>query len=284
MSEGNTSAIIFGVVFLLVSFFGLWIWFARKEELIKKYIQNLSAFHQKLQAHQFYLSGLFKRFHLKSLPSWAFSLPLLIGALVFIISSWIFGLIAEDIISREPLTVVDTEINEWFFYRTSLPLTNFMLIISAFASFNTMIILYLFLVLILTRQKSWYDLTFLSLSIPGGMLLIHLMKLAFHRPRPSLYLFYSSSLDYSFPSGHTMNATILYGTIVILVLHRIKKWKWKVFTVLLAILGILLVSLSRVYLGYHYFSDTLAAAAIGLAWLSLCFIATLALKHTGHKV
>lgn len=279
MSEGNTTIIILGILLVVISFLSLWFWLTRQEKFIKKYMQKFSSFHQNLQAKKFYLSSLFGLFHIKPPPSWVFGLPLLIGVLIFIMASWLFGLIAEDITSRDPLTLIDAEVNKWFFYRTSPSLTKFMLTVSSLASFNTMLISYLILVLILTWRKLWYELTFLSLSIPGGMLLNHLMKAAFHRPRPSLHLFYSAPMDYSFPSGHTMNATILYGIIAIFGLYFIKQWKWQVFTVLLAILGVMLVSLSRVYLGYHYFSDTLAAAAIGLAWLSLCFITTVTLKQ-----
>lgn len=276
--------IVFGIAVLFLFFLGLWVWLTRQEKQIKKYLKLISALHRKLQAQQFYLSGLFKFFHLKLPPSWVFSLPLLFGIFILILSSWIFGVIAEDIVSRDPLTLVDADINKWFFYRTSPSLTRCMLFISDLASFSTMLFLYLVLVLILAGKKLWYDLTFLSLSIPGGMLLNHLMKVAFHRPRPSFHLFYSFSLDYSFPSGHAMNATILYGIIAIFALHIINRWHWQVFVVLLAILLVTLVALSRVYLGYHYLSDTLAATAIGIAWLSLCFIATTTLRQKRHKI
>lgn len=272
--------IVFGIVLLLVSFFGLWVWLTKQEKQIKKYLKKLSTHYRKFQEKQSYFSGLFGFFHIKHPPSWTFALPLMVGSIILIISSWIFGLIAEDVVSRDPLTLIDADINKWFFFRTSPSLTSFMVFITDLAAFNTMIILYLLMVLFLTWKRLWYNLTFLSFSIPGGMLLNHLMKASFHRPRPSLHLFYSSSLDYSFPSGHAMNATLLYGCMAIFALHVIKKWNWQVFVVLLAILLIILVGLSRVYLGYHYLSDTLAAIAIGMAWLSFCFMATTILRET----
>jgi membrane-associated phospholipid phosphatase len=275
--------IILGVLFLLVSFLGLWIWLSIYENQIKKYLKKIAELHRKLQEKQFYLTGLFRFFHVKLPPSWVFGLPLILGSLVLITSSWIFGVIAEDIVSKDPLTLIDADINKWFFSRTSPPLTRLMLFVTDLASFTTMIIVYLVLVVLLTWKKLWYNLVFLSLSIPGGMLLNHMMKVAFHRPRPLFHLFYSSSLDYSFPSGHTMNATLLYGIIAIFALHVIKRWCWQVFVVLFTVFLVILVALSRVYLGYHYLSDTLAAVAIGIAWLSLCFMATMTLKEVGGK-
>ena len=154
-----------------------------------------------------------------------------------------------------------------------------MVFITDLASFSVMIIFYLLLVLILAWRKFWYDLVFLSLTIPGGMLLTHIMKVAFQRPRPLLHQFFVSSLDYSFPSGHVMNATLLYGIMSIFAIQIIKEWRWQVFIGLFTILLVILVALSRIYLGYHYLSDTLAAGAIGSAWLSLCFIMTTTLKQ-----
>lgn len=275
--------IILGIVILVGGFLGLWVWLVKCENQIKKKLNWLSSYHQKLQSHKFYLIKLFRFFHIKLPPSWVFGLPILAGSLSFIISSWIFGAIAEDIITRDPLTIADAYINQWFFFRTSPSLNTAMLFITDLGSSKTVIILYLLLVLILAWKRFWYELVFLSLSIPGGMVLNHIMKSAFHRPRPLLHQFFISSLDYSFPSGHSMNATLLYGIMAIFAVQVIKVWKWQVFVVLFAALFIILVALSRVYLGYHYLSDTLAAIAIGIAWLSLCFMTATALKQIKRK-
>jgi membrane-associated phospholipid phosphatase len=271
--------IIFGLALLFCSFLGLWLWLTKQEHKFKTYFKKVSVLHQKLQKKQFYLKALFEFFHVKLPPLWIFGLPLMFGSLILIISSWIFGSIAEDIVSKDPLTMIDVYVNQWFFSRTSPFLTNFMVFITDLASFSIMIIFYLLLVLILAWRKFWYDLVFLSLTIPGGMLLTHIMKVAFQRPRPLLHQFFVSSLDYSFPSGHVMNATLLYGIMSIFAIQMIKEWRWQVFIGLFTILLVILVALSRIYLGYHYLSDTLAAGAIGSAWLSLCFIMTTTLKQ-----
>ena len=275
--------IIFGIVLLSFSFFGLWIWLTKYESQMKHGLKKVSTLHRKLQKKRFHLTKLFEFLHIKLPPSWIFGLPFMFGSLVLIASSWIFGAIGEDIVSRDPLILVDADVNKWFFSRASPLMTRFMLFISDLASFTTTIFLYLILVLFLTWKKLWYNLVFLSLSIPGGMLLTHMMKVAFHRPRPSLHVFYVPALDYSFPSGHTINATLLYGIMAIFALHVINRLRWQVFVILFTVLVVILVALSRVYLGYHYLSDTLAAAAIGIAWLALCFMTMTTLKQAGSK-
>ena len=50
-------------------------------------------------------------------------------------------------------------------------------------------------------------------------------------------------------------------------------WVWRIVSILLAVLFVLLIALTRIYLGLHYFSDVLGAAAAGLAWLAFSLIA-----------
>lgn len=61
---------------------------------------------------------------------------------------------------------------------------------------------------------------------------------------------------YSFPSGHSMNASTLYGSLA----YKKKKWLIPV-----AVILILLVGLSRVYLGCHYPTDVIVGWLLGFA-------------------
>ena len=67
---------------------------------------------------------------------------------------------------------------------------------------------------------------------------------------------------------------LFYGVLGAMLVSKINIWRWRVFIVFTAIALVTLVSLSRVYLGVHYFSDVLAAFAEAVAWLSLCLMGT----------
>ena len=99
-------------------------------------------------------------------------------------------------------------------------------------------------------------------SFGGAALLNTLLKLFFARPRPLLLPHLVLETDFSFPSGHVTSSVAVYGFLAIL-LWRSKYRLWALF----AGAWVLLVAISRVYLGVHYPSDSLAALAFGSLWL-----------------
>jgi undecaprenyl-diphosphatase len=107
-------------------------------------------------------------------------------------------------------------------------------------------------------------------AVAGNILLNGALKLVFHRPRPSVFEWQTVAVSSSFPSGHAMSATVCYGTVAYLV-ARLQKHHWsRVLTLTAAVLLIILICGTRLYLGVHYPSDVLAGILVGLAWASFC--------------
>jgi undecaprenyl-diphosphatase len=119
----------------------------------------------------------------------------------------------------------------------------------------------------------------LVLVLPGGMALNLLLKISIHRQRPSFTDSFLIFNGYSFPSDHTMAATLLYGLLAVFAVMALKAWRWRVAALLGAFVMVLLVGFSRVYLGAHYLSDVMGAAAAGLAWLALALTAVGSLRR-----
>jgi undecaprenyl-diphosphatase len=197
-------------------------------------------------------------------------LHLVIGLAVFAVMTFILGEIAEDIKNGEPLTLVDAQINLWLHTHSSPLLTKALLVVTSFGStiLVSFIAATLGLYLLWKRQPYW--LATIWITVFGGMLLNKLLKLVFYRPRPHFDDPILSLTGYSFPSGHTMAATVLYGVLAVLLITKVKRRRSKVVITLSASLLIAAVGFSRMYLGAHYLSDVLGAIAEGLAWMSLC--------------
>ena len=92
-----------------------------------------------------------------------------------------------------------------------------------------------------------------------------LLKLAIARPRPSsdlVAVFFQLS-DYSFPSGHTAQYTALFGFAFFLVYVLARRSAWRTALLALLALPIVLIGVSRMYLGQHWLSDVLGGYALG---------------------
>lgn len=197
-------------------------------------------------------------------------LNLTIGALMLIGASWLFGGIAEDVVTGDPLTVVDVEVANWFHSRATPNVTRIMLAITH-ANGPTAITVYVtFAALYLIGRRDWYWLMCLLVVVPAGALLNVLMKYAFHRARPSFEHPILSLTSYSFPSGHAAGSMLFYGVVAAYLISQVTQWRSRVVIAFIAFAFVLLTALSRVYLGVHYLSDVLAGMAEAVAWLSLC--------------
>jgi undecaprenyl-diphosphatase len=99
------------------------------------------------------------------------------------------------------------------------------------------------------------------------------LKHFFHRERPVLENPLVTLSSYGFPSGHTMGATLLYGLLALLAWKNVRNRAARLACVAGACLWILLIGLTRIYLGAHYLTDVLGALAAGLLWLVVCWTA-----------
>jgi undecaprenyl-diphosphatase len=200
-------------------------------------------------------------------------LYLVAGLLVLSGMTLTLGEIAEDVRNGEPLTLADVQLSNWLHTHGSASLTTSMLLVTSFSSTVVVSCLAVLFGLYLLWRRQTYWLTAMVLSVFGGMGVNKLLKFVVHRARPHFNDPILSLTSYSFPSGHTMMATVLYGVLAAFLISKTPRWPWRVLIVAVTGCLILLVGFSRIYLGAHYLSDVLAALAEGLAWLSLCLTA-----------
>jgi membrane-associated phospholipid phosphatase len=202
-----------------------------------------------------------------------FGLHVIAGLVVFAGMTFIVAEISEDVMNHEPLTVTDVQLSNWLHTHASPSLTNAMFVITSLGSTQVASIIAIGFGLYLLWQRRPYWLAAAWLSVFGGMLLNRLLKYLFHRARPHFDDPILTLTSYSFPSGHTMTATVLYGFLTAFLVAQTKSWRQRVLVILTASLLIALVGFTRIYLGAHYLSDVLGALAEGSAWLALCLTA-----------
>src|SRR5205814_9755006 len=81
-------------------------------------------------------------------------------------------------------------------------------------------------VLFFIWKKHWPSLATLIVAVPGGMLLNERIKVLVHRPRPFLTGAFVDWSGYSFASGHTIGATLLYGQLALFIVTAITTRHW----------------------------------------------------------
>ena len=109
---------------------------------------------------------------------------------------------------------------------------------------------------------------FAGLALGGSALLNLATKQWFARERPSLWASIAPETTYSFPSGHAMGSMTLASVAVMLAWHT----RWRVPVSLAGMAFVVLVGMSRVYLGVHYPSDILAGWCAAGAWAVACYL------------
>lgn len=116
--------------------------------------------------------------------------------------------------------------------------------------------------------KRWYRGAILLLvTLLGAGLLDTLLKLAFQRARPSPFFGQALPPSYSFPSGHALFGFVFFGTMAALLVMRVRSLPLRAAIWAVAAAAILMIGLSRIYLGVHYPSDVLAGYLTAIVWV-----------------
>lgn len=181
------------------------------------------------------------------------------------------------------ITQFDTLIRHWVFGLRSDWLTSLMRGITSlgYAVQITGIIAVITLAFLYWRK--YFEATGFLGALLGANLLTEGLKGLVRRARPPLP-WLGSATGYSFPSGHSLVAVVLYGFLLYLVVSNMKPSGWRKALISLLTVIPFLIGMSRVYLGVHYPSDVAGGWILALLWLGIWIGAiNFARKKWGQK-
>ena len=119
-------------------------------------------------------------------------------------------------------------------------------------------------------------------AVLGGIALNNLLKYAFARPRPDFVTHAARVFTTSFPSGHATLSAITYLTMGALLARIHPSLAIRIYLMSVAVFLILLIGMSRIYLGVHYPTDVLGGWCIGAAWAMGCWVLMAWLQNKGQ--
>lgn len=195
----------------------------------------------------------------------------LLLALVFaglLLPLWVFGELADEIHEQEAIAF-DEPILQFAHTMAREGFNEFFVFVSKIGYAWGVVPFDIAFVLVLAVLRRYREAVFSAIALGGSGLLNVGAKLFFARDRPSLWESIAPESTYSFPSGHAMGSMTLACVLVLLAWHT--RWRWAVLALMVPF--VVLVGLSRVYLGVHYPSDIVAGWSVAVAWVAAVYLA-----------
>ena len=175
----------------------------------------------------------------------------------------LFLALAENVFNNEIMNgdVIGYKFISTYLIRDSL--TPIFKIITWFGSATCLILLALILFFTIKNKK-------VGLLSGANLVIVTILsqalKIIIQRPRPTEYHIINET-GYSFPSGHSMVSMAFYGFLIYLIYKNIKNKYLKISLIVILSLLIVMIGISRIYLGVHYTSDVCAGFLVSLSYL-----------------
>ena len=264
---GRATLVLVALLIVVVGFYLAYRWVANNQERFVGYGRAVLSYPPVARLRTRYDSQL--QWLLRRLtPGQYLGLHLTVGLAFAAGCLWLFGGLAEDLLTSDPIVRFDQATATYLHSIATPPLTTFFLVVTALGSLETIALLSVPVAVVLARRRQWlYFWTWLA-AIAGGVALNQALKHLFERPRPYFENPLLRETSYSFPSGHAMESFVVYGMLTYFAVLALHTWRARTAVVFASTLLVLLIGFSRMYLGVHYFSDVVAGYAAGGVWLS----------------
>jgi undecaprenyl-diphosphatase len=216
-------------------------------------------------------SGTIARLTLSLLdPSHPESQALLVDAAMLAGGAWVFLAVLEDVVTTDTVVQFDQTVytllqgvrTEWA--------DRLMVLVTEVGGAAGTVPLIAAIGAWLAAKRYWRTLAYWLAAPAFAQVLVRVLKATLGRARPNDV--YTGVEQFSFPSGHAVLGIVVYGFLAFLV-ARGKTARTQMLATLVAMLAIVMIAFSRLYLGVHWFSDVLAGLGLGLAWVALLGIA-----------
>jgi membrane-associated phospholipid phosphatase len=186
------------------------------------------------------------------------------SAILIALGAVLFVTILIGVLQHSGVTVLDRPVERWMNADRTAAVTLVMTVLTiAFGPVVLPIIVLIVTVLwVAIGKHAWRPLLLAGAMIAGvGVANLIAYTIQRHRP-PTNFMLIGNDTTFSFPSGHVLGASDFLVITAFLIISRAPKIRRVLIALPIAWLGVLLAMFSRMYLGYHWFSDTLASLTL----------------------
>ncbi|ARF17337.1 phosphatase PAP2 family protein [Sporosarcina ureae] len=210
------------------------------------------------------------------------SLRLLFVWIICILFTGIFAYIARSI-HVQSISNFDEPIIDFVQGAESPGVTSIMKLFTTIGSTTSVVLLALLILGVLVWKKHRAQAVLFAIALAGTGILNQVLKFVFKRERPDFHRLIDIS-GYSFPSGHTMMAFSFYTILAYIVWRNVVNSGSRVAIIFLATMMIIMIAVSRIYLGVHFPSDIVGGVLASSVWLfaSIAFYQRLQRQKSGN--
>lgn len=202
-------------------------------------------------------------------PAAPLGLTVTAGVVILGLLAFTFAGVTEDVVAGNELVRVDGPVSAFLIDHREPWLTGIMRVVTDFGSVMVLVpTLTVLAILAWRRYESWWPAEFLAFCLGGAAASSAVIKLVIARPRPTSAALVEA-LGYAFPSGHSAGAAAGWLAAALVAGSFSRSFRLRVNLMAAAILVVVLVGVSRVYLGVHTATDVMAGWALGASWVAL---------------
>ena len=214
-------------------------------------------------------------------PASRTGLPLTTMTTVAVAATWVFLGISQDVVAREEMALLDPRVHAWALDHRLAWLTHVFRVVTWLGSTSVVVPLLLVATVLACRsRRSWRPASAVAVVYVAAVLLHAGVGELVHRARPPATDWLAGADGWSYPSGHTLQATVAYGVLLVLLASG-RARRTKVWLAAGYVVTVLAVAASRVYLGMHWLTDVLGSMALGLALLAVWGVVRLTTDRRG---
>lgn len=173
--------------------------------------------------------------------------------------------VTDDVVERNGITGIDQPVLDWFVAHRGPVESAAATVITNLGGTLTMTGLAAVVALWAVSRRHWGRLAFLLAATGTAGALVMAIKTLVGRVRPPQSVQLVAETSASFPSGHTLGSTVVILAVAGVLLKGTRSAGVRATTVVAAVSAVLMIGLSRLYLGVHWATDVLAGWLLGAA-------------------